>query len=320
LNKFGALILALQCASSDEEQVTRLIDYARSLEPDERAACAELLSNPPTLRRVKLSTLREHLRQNVSENLFDLSRAFVGDVTEAIALLWPHEARANRPPLLTEVSNQLVHTSAREFARLLLHWLSACDSHGRYIIIRLATGTFKNPVTAEVLRTCFDAWGLETRSRAPAITAASNQADFFAAKHHPTPGILDTVLMYVEKGRRRSDPVYCTLGIWDDALLVPIGRAPAGELSQVILDYAKAHTTKRFGPAAEVERSEATALIISVTFDDVQQSARRKAGWSLVNPRILSASRDVSLQDAASLKDLDNLLLKDRQNQGEAQP
>lgn len=299
----------LQCASTHEDQVSLLIGYTSMLPSDERAAFATLLSNPPKARRTKLTHLRDLCLQQLDEKLFNLSMNFVGDKAETIALLWHTTPGANHPPTLSEVSNQLNQAGTMEFPKVLQRWLNASDAYGRYALIRLATGTFKSPVTSDVTRTAFERLGMKFEAFPIASPEENGQIDLFAARRDPTPGTIDTVLMYVERGRRQSDPVYCTLGIWDGNQLRPIGRAPAAGLGHTILAYAVAHTTNRFGTTSEVERTEANALILSVSFDDIAVSARRKAGVSLVNPRIQSVAAGLSLNDAASLKDINNLLL-----------
>ena len=247
MNAFGSLIQLLQCASSNEDQITLIVDHAQTLQSDDRAALAHLLANPPTQRRVKLTSLRELLHEHIDENLFNLSKSFVGDTAETIALLWPTKSGANRSPALAEIRTQLGQTGALELPKLFQRWLSACDANGRLTLIRLATGTFKNPVAIEVMRQAFDKLGLNVEISPAKSRRPTEQPDLFTTNSTPKPGTIDTVLMYVENGRRRSQETNCTLGIWDANELVPICRVPAGEFSHEILNYAQSNTTKRFG-------------------------------------------------------------------------
>jgi len=112
----------------------------------------------------------------------------------------------------------------------------------------------------------------------------------------PAPRVIATVLMYAERG---SGADY-TVGLWDGAALVPVGKAGAGlaEAEARWLDaWIGAHTIARFGPVREVEK----ALVLTVAFDAAEASTRHKAGVVLRGARIVAVRREAAASEAGRL-------------------
>jgi len=112
----------------------------------------------------------------------------------------------------------------------------------------------------------------------------------------PAPQVILAVLMYAERG---SAAPY-TVGLWDGAALVPVGKAGSGltEAETRWLDgWIGAHTSARFGPVREVEK----ALVLEVAFDSAAASARHKAGVVLRGARIVAVRREAVASAAGRL-------------------
>lgn len=112
----------------------------------------------------------------------------------------------------------------------------------------------------------------------------------------PAPRVIAAVLMYAERG-----PVALyTVGLWDGAALVPVGKAACGlaEAETQWLDgWIGAHTIARFGPVREVEK----VLVLEVAFDSAEASARHKAGVVLRGARIVAVRREAEAAAAGRL-------------------
>nr|WP_218061562.1 cisplatin damage response ATP-dependent DNA ligase [Ameyamaea chiangmaiensis] len=111
------------------------------------------------------------------------------------------------------------------------------------------------------------------------------------------PLTVDAVLMYAQRGHGRRSSFYSdyTFGLWrgtgDARELVPIGKAYSGITDQELtaLDrWVRHHTTGRFGPVREVEKS----LVLEIAFDAAQRSTRHKSGVALRFPRIARIRTD----------------------------
>ncbi|MEM9500312.1 MAG: cisplatin damage response ATP-dependent DNA ligase [Pseudomonadota bacterium] len=128
------------------------------------------------------------------------------------------------------------------------------------------------------------------------------------------PLLIDTVLMYAQRGSGRRSSFYSdyTFGCWDGdpdkgAELLPVGKAYSGftdaELKK--LDKLVRQTTlNRFGPVREVERT----LVFEVAFDSVHSSKRHKSGLAMRFPRIHRIRWDKPVHEADRVDSLRALI------------
>jgi DNA ligase-1 len=120
------------------------------------------------------------------------------------------------------------------------------------------------------------------------------------------PLTIDAVLMYAQRGHGRRSSIYSdyTFGLWrEDGMLVPVGKAYSGITDQELsfLDrWVRNHTTGRFGPVREVEKS----LVLEIAFDAAQASNRHKSGVALRFPRISRIRTDKPAEEADRLQSL----------------
>jgi DNA ligase 1 len=119
------------------------------------------------------------------------------------------------------------------------------------------------------------------------------------------PLTIDAVLMYAQRGHGKRSSYYSdyTFGVWRDDELVPVGKAYFGFTDQELafLDrWIRNHTTARFGPVREVEKS----LVLEVAFDAAQLSNRHKSGVAMRFPRISRIRTDKPASEADRLESL----------------
>src|ERR1700761_2281510 len=128
------------------------------------------------------------------------------------------------------------------------------------------------------------------------------------------PLTIDTVLMYAQRGHGKRSSYYSdyTFGVWRGEELVPVGKAYFGFTDQELafLDrWIRNHTTARFGPVREVEKS----MVLEVAFDAVQLSNRHKSGVAMRFPRLSRIRTDKPAAEADRLETW-KALIEDRQN------
>ncbi len=121
---------------------------------------------------------------------------------------------------------------------------------------------------------------------------------------------IDAVLMYAQRGHGKRSSFYSdyTFGLWrpdgqGGEELVPVGKAYSGYTDEELawLDrWIRNHTTARFGPVREVEKS----LVLEVIFDAAQLSSRHKSGVALRFPRIARIRTDKPASEADRLENL----------------
>ena len=122
---------------------------------------------------------------------------------------------------------------------------------------------------------------------------------------------LDAVLMYAQRGHGKRSSYYSdyTFGVWNEAgELVPVGKAYSGYTDEELLfldRWIRNHTTGRFGPVREVEKS----LVLEVGFDAAQLSSRHKSGVALRFPRILRLRTDKPAAEADRLETVLGLIV-----------
>jgi DNA ligase-1 len=114
---------------------------------------------------------------------------------------------------------------------------------------------------------------------------------------------LDAVLLYAQRGHGKRSSFYSdyTFGLWTETgELVPVAKAYSGYTDEELtfIDrWIRAHTTARFGPVREVEKT----LVFELGFDAAQRSTRHKSGIALRFPRILRLRLDKPAEDADKL-------------------
>ena len=97
------------------------------------------------------------------------------------------------------------------------------------------------------------------------------------------PFLLDTVLMYAQRGYSKRSSFYSdyTFGLWhQDGRLLPIGKAYFGFTDEEMKDidkWIRANKLQCFGPVLEVKKE----LVFEVAFDSAHASPRHKSGYAL---------------------------------------
>lgn len=116
--------------------------FATTPDPDRGYALAAIAGDL-SFTYAKPAPIRALAQERVDPVLFDLSRDYVGDMAETIALIWPAKGGANRAPLLSEVVEDLQRASKLETPRLIERWLDSLDANGRWALIKLVTGALR---------------------------------------------------------------------------------------------------------------------------------------------------------------------------------
>jgi ATP-dependent DNA ligase len=293
VNRFAALIDRLATAADDAMKQRLLADYLAKVPEPDRIPVQDILAAKLKLKRITPALVRGLAETRIDPKLYQLSLAYVGDVAETIALLWPPARRANRDPSLSEVIEGLSNLGLSELPRRIEQWLDACDVSGRWALIKLVTGTFKSPLLPF------------TSSR----TGATAQDEMFSSRQE-TAGTITAVLLYAERGRAKSAPTICTMGLWRDGELLPVGKAPlaAGADRDRLDAFVRENTVNRFGPVREVARTSDTGLVLEIAFDALKRMPRRKSGIELQGARIERICWDEPPRAAATLDTLVRLL------------
>lgn len=170
MQPFFQLIERLNNSQQESIQQELLLHYFSNTPDPERGYTLAILANTLTIPLLSYSQLRKLISDRVDPKLFELSYAYVGDLTETIALIWPntscHAYQANEPTKLSAASlaNKLAINSVTELlsnltnqskaARLiyLQQLLSTAKASERWILLKLLTGKLNRLIAIKSLK------------------------------------------------------------------------------------------------------------------------------------------------------------------------
>ncbi|HKA47191.1 MAG TPA: cisplatin damage response ATP-dependent DNA ligase [Methyloceanibacter sp.] len=158
MKAFAELLDRLSYTPSRNDKLRLLADYfATTPDPDRGWALAALTDGlffRLPLRRI----LGEMIEARVDPVLFRLSRDYVGDTAETIALIWPGGTAEAHAPRLDDVVQTLRRAMPTEVPRLLSSWLDGLDATGRWALLKLVTGALRVGVSARLAKTALAEW------------------------------------------------------------------------------------------------------------------------------------------------------------------
>ena len=138
--------------------------YFRATPDPERGYALAALTDELSFQNAKPGIIRALIAERTDPVLFALSRDYVGDLSETVALMWPAKPRPERTglsghnnppdsPLLSEVIAGLATTGKAGLAGQLAGWLDHLDEVGRWALLKLITGALRVGVSARLAKT-----------------------------------------------------------------------------------------------------------------------------------------------------------------------
>lgn len=159
MRAFADLLDRLIYTRSRNTKLTLIADYLKATPDPDRGWALAALTGAVDIPAVKSSTIRGLIMERVDPTLFAMSRDFVGDTAETVALLWPEPVMlpASDAPVLTvtQVIETLSAASRAEAPALVAGMLDRLDSDERYALLKLATGGLRVGVSARLAKTAF---------------------------------------------------------------------------------------------------------------------------------------------------------------------
>src|SRR3954453_6898146 len=145
MRDFSQLLDALVYTRSRTAKLKLIGDYLKRTPDPDRGYALAALTGDLNLPAVKPAAIRAIAEERVDPTLLYMSRDYVGDMAETVALLWP------TPPAGTpEIDDAMISISAaverlRAASRLdapkvLASMLDHLDASGRFALLKLATG------------------------------------------------------------------------------------------------------------------------------------------------------------------------------------
>nr|WP_315381898.1 cisplatin damage response ATP-dependent DNA ligase [uncultured Sphingomonas sp.] len=165
MRAFADLLDRLIYTRSRNAKLRLIGDYLRVTPDPDRGWAMAALTGALDLPAVKPALLRAMIESRVDPVLYGMSRDFVGDSAETIALLWPepHVPPAESTPLtLSQVVSTLGALSRSDAPGVLAAMLDRLESDERYALLKLATGALRVGISARLAKTALaQAFGLD---------------------------------------------------------------------------------------------------------------------------------------------------------------
>jgi DNA ligase-1 len=167
MRAFSQLLDDLVYTRSRNTKLKLIGDYLKEVPDPDRGYGLAALTGTLDIPAVKHAAVRAIAEERVDPVLLYMSRDYVGDMAETVALLWPKPP--GEPPevddatiSISEAVGRLRSTSRLDAPRALATMLDHLDASGRFALLKLATGGLRVGVSARLAKQAFaDAFGLE---------------------------------------------------------------------------------------------------------------------------------------------------------------
>ena len=166
MHAFAALLDRLIYTRSRNAKLKLIADYLHATPDPDRGWAMAALTGDLDLPGVKPAVIRAMVDERVDPVLFRMSRDFVGDTAETVALMWPApEGLAAEPMSLSQAIDRLMHLPKAQAGVELATMLDGLDADERFALIKMATGALRVGVSARLAKQALaDAFGLDVEA------------------------------------------------------------------------------------------------------------------------------------------------------------
>jgi DNA ligase-1 len=158
MRDFSQLLDGLVYTRSRNAKLKLIADYLRATPDPDRGWTMAALTGGLDLPAVKPAAIMAIVEERVDPLLFAMSRDYVGDLAETVALIWPKPE--GQPPeiddgalRLAAVVERLATLGRAEAPRALATMLDHLDASGRFALLKLATGGLRVGISARLAKT-----------------------------------------------------------------------------------------------------------------------------------------------------------------------
>ncbi len=167
MRAFSQLLDDLVYTRSRNTKLRLIGDYLKEVPDPDRGLALAALTGSLDIPHVKPAAIRGLIEERVDPTLFRMSRDYVGDTAETVALLWP-TAADGEPELddatvhISDAIERLRGASRLDAPRVLAQMLDRLDASGRYALLKLATGELRVGINARLAKQALaQAFGLD---------------------------------------------------------------------------------------------------------------------------------------------------------------
>ena len=155
MHAFSTLLDSLIYTRGRNAKLKLIVDYLHATPDPDRGWAMAALTGDLDLPAVKPALIRALIESRADPVLFRMSRDYVGDTAETVALLWPAPVVPPDPaPLhLADIVEQLRAISRSDAPAALAAMLDRLDAEERFALIKMATGALRIGVSARLAKT-----------------------------------------------------------------------------------------------------------------------------------------------------------------------
>jgi DNA ligase-1 len=163
MRAFARLLDSLIYTRSRNAKLKLIGDYLRATPDPDRGWAMAALTGDLDLPAIKPALIRAAVEARVDPVLYRMSRDYVGDSAETVALLWPGDIEGKGEDLrLSQVVERLATLSRSDAPAVLAAMLDRLDAEERFALLKMATGALRIGVSARLAKTALaQAFGLE---------------------------------------------------------------------------------------------------------------------------------------------------------------
>ncbi|MCM8558162.1 cisplatin damage response ATP-dependent DNA ligase [Sphingomicrobium sediminis] len=163
MRAFSQLLDDLTYTRSRNAKLRRIGDYLKSTPDPDRGYALGALTGTLDIPHVKPAAIRAMAEEKIDPVLYKMSRDYVGDSAETIALLWDQDRDYDDAPAndirLKDAVETLQSAKKTDAPLLLAAMLDRLDPSGRYALIKIATGALRVGISARLAKVALaEAW------------------------------------------------------------------------------------------------------------------------------------------------------------------
>lgn len=159
MKRFAELLDRLSYEPGRNNKLRLMTDYFLHTPDPDRGFALAALTGALSFRYAKPTMLRTLIAERTDPVLFALSRDYVGDTSETIALMWPAPEQHGATPHLSSVVMTLDTLGKAELPAQIARWLDALDETGRWALLKIVMGALRVGVSARLAKTAAAALG-----------------------------------------------------------------------------------------------------------------------------------------------------------------
>src|SRR6476659_9906636 len=157
MRAFSQLLDDLVYTRSRNTKLKLISDYLKETPDPDRGYGLAVLTGTLDIPAIKPAVVRAIAEERMDPVLLYMSRDYVGDMAETVALRWPKSS--GEPPeiddsmiRISDAVERLRSASRMDAPRVLATMLDHLDSSGRFALLKLATGTLRVGVNARLAK------------------------------------------------------------------------------------------------------------------------------------------------------------------------